>query len=220
MINISNNLLAVMVIVAIVSSVGSTAMMFALFQPQAQPQQITGMTQNTAQGQATVSLYAEANLQLLVSSVDFGNITIGSYKDTMNWTAAHPFVLENNGSIAINISTALSSIDRLWDNSYLCTGTWANCIQFNVSRNYSAMTNGTGGHVYIYNATPFRPFDNVSQSESLTAAAVVTNPANLVYNLTATVNLNRVNVNLNITVPTGEPSGSKSATIYFKASAG
>jgi len=216
--NISNNLLAIMVIFAMAISIAGT-MTIMSFMPAGQ-QPLTGMTQNIATGTATASLYAEANLQLLVSSVDFGNITIGSYKDTMNWTAAHPFVLENNGSIAINISTALSSIDRLWDNSYLCTGTWANCIQFNVSRNYSAMTNGTGGHVYIYNATPFRPFDNVSQSESLTAAAVVTNPANLVYNLTATVNLNRVNVNLNITVPTGEPSGSKSATIYFKAQAG
>ncbi|MFH0956900.1 MAG: hypothetical protein V1813_03485, partial [Candidatus Aenigmatarchaeota archaeon] len=83
-----------------------------------------------------------------------------------------------------------------------------NCFQYN------STPNATSGAVSY---TAWRNFDG--NAEAASAGALLTNPANLVYNLTgdSVGDARDVYVHLNITPPTGEIAGYKEGTVYFLA---
>lgn len=199
---VSNNLLAALVVVAMAVSLAGTMSMLSIIP--GQPSPITGMQTTPYQsGMANASLSSEVHIQLLVTLVNFGDIVKGASNDTADFDP-HPFVLRNNGSLVVNVSIGESTGATLWDQDDTCE----TCFQYNSS------ANGTAG-AFSYMA--WSSFEG--SAESADAASLETNPANLVYNLTnlATGNARDVNVHLNITPPSSELGGYKEGTIYFKA---
>ena len=158
--DISNNLLAVLVIIAVAVSISGTMTTMSLIGGSVP---ITGFAQTTATGTAQVELESVASIELVVNAVDFG--TIESTPDTTNDTtdfSPHPFVVKNNGSVVINISTAEDSGDALWinDNSnarmILCSGTnhggTANIDIFqSIGEGHVRFGNGLFKRIKIYN---------------------------------------------------------------------
>ena len=207
---LSNNVLAVLVIAAIATSVAGTVMMMSVLP--GRPVVMTGMAQQTATGTALVELESVASIELVVNIVDFG--TIESTPDTMNDTtdfSPHPFVVKNNGTVVINISIAEDSADALW----VADDTNEDYFQFNSTKNTS-----DSSAISWYDWTDFSLSNH---AENASAADIVTNPANLVYNLSATAEPQEeryATVHLKITVPDGEPGGQKSSNIFFLAAAG
>jgi len=205
---ISNNLLAALVMVAMVVSITGTMSMLSLLPDQLGT--ITGMQTTQRSGIANATLASEVHIQLLVPTVEFHTILKGQYNDTTDFDP-HPFVLRNNGSSVINVSIGESTSGgsgSLWAQDDTCES----CFQYN------STPNGSSGAVAYTVWTNF-----AGSAEAASAGALSTNPANLVYNLTPTdsgANERDVDVHLNITPPSGEGGGDKEATIYFLAAAG
>jgi hypothetical protein len=206
---ISDNMLAALVIVAMAVSIAGT--MNTLSMIQGRSGKITGMDTLQQTGTANASLSSETHILLVVSLVNFGSISKGQVNDTADFKP-HPFRLRNNGSTIINVSIGESTSGgqaELWTTGQdnICE----NCFMYNSTRN------GTTGAV---NYTAWRNFDG--NAEAASAGALLTNPANLVWNLTGdSLNDARdVYVHLNITPPTGELAGYKEGTVFFLAAAG
>jgi len=205
---ISNNILAALVLVAMVVSLAGTMSMMSVLP--GKPVSLTGMQTLQRTGIANVTLESEAHIQLLVDTVEFG--TIGSVVGTTNNTidfSPHPLVLENNGTVIVNVSIGESTgsgSGPLWDNDDSCEY----CFQFNSTRNGTA-----SGAVQYASWTNFE-----GNAEAASAGALSTDPANLVYNLTSVPgggDADKVTIHLNISVPASETGGVKEATIYFLA---
>jgi hypothetical protein len=202
---VSNNLLTALVVVAMAISIAGTMNTLSMLQGGSGP--ITGFQTLAQSGTANASLSSETHIQLIVSLVNFGTIAKGQVSNTIDFIP-HPFVLRNNGSTIINVSIGESyegyGMGPLWVDDNLSE----NCFMYNSTQN------GTSGAVAYTN---WRNFDG--NAESISAGALSTNPANLVYNLTGTSagNARDVTIHLNITPPTGELAGYKEATIYFLA---
>ncbi len=209
---VTNNLLAFLVIIAMVITITGTLSMLSLMPGVELP--ITGMAQGTAVGTANVTLAAEANIQLLVSIVDFGSITaVAGTEETTMYYSPHPFVLRNNGTVAINVSIAegnQTGDGLLWDRDD--NGTY---FEYNCTRNATTTT------AVAY--TDWTAFNDAHEAGSFSTEPLNLDPtpaANLVYNLSHEVNKNDVNVNINVTVPASEGSGQKKATVLFNAEVG
>ena len=205
---ISNNLLAVLVIVAMTVSVVGTMTMLSLAPP-LEPT-TTGMAPSlVATGTATADLTAEVAIQLLTNhqTVDFGVMTLSQSDDTQDGDP-YSFVIENNGSIACNISMGISG-DSLWGSVYNDGN-----FTFNASKNYSAMTDQVD---YLWLLAD--PTTTVSNQTASTCPPDC-DAKDFVYNLTEANTKDRVDVHLYVTVPPGEPSGAKTTLARFNASVG
>lgn len=206
---ISNNLLAALVIVAMAVSIAGTMSMISVLP--GQPITLTGMQTQERSGIANVTLASEVHIELLVPVVEFGSIasTPGTTNNTADFSP-HPFVLRNNGTLVANVSIGEANpgfgSGPLWDQDDTCES----CFQFN------STPNGTSGAVAYYDWTDFSVANG---AEADNAASLSTDPANLVWNLSTQSSGNQrdVTVHLNISVPTGESGGVKEATIFFYA---
>ncbi len=200
---LSNNALIALVVVAMAFSLAGTMTMISIIP--GGPSTLTGMDTLTQTGVANVTLATETAIILDVSVVDFGDIAgaVGTQNDTTNYSP-HPFVIQNNGTVTINISIAEQngSGGELWDEDNNCEY----CFQFNSTHNVSA-----SDAVAFYN---WKNFDTTNWAENNSAGDVYADDANLVYNLSVSA---YANVNLNISVPSSEGAGQKTATIFFKA---
>ena len=209
---VTNNLLAFLVIVAMVVTITGTLSMLSLMPGVELP--ITGMAQGTAFGTANVSLAAEANIQLMVPIVDFGSITaVPGTEETTMYYDPHPFVLRNNGTVAINISIAeanASGDSMLWDRDD--NGTY---FEYNCTRNAT-----TTSAVWY---SDWKAFDDAHEAGSFSVEPVNLDAApnaNLVQNLSHEITRNDINININVTVPANEGAGTKQATVLFNAEVG
>lgn len=209
---VSNNLLAALVVFAMAISITGTMSMLSIIP--GKPGPITGMQTTQQSGMANASLSSEVHITLPVQIVNFGTIAKGSYNDTTDFQP-HPFILRNNGSAVINVSigeaTLGSGSGPLWTYDDDCES----CFQYN------STPNGTSGAL---NYAAWRNFDTtgVSTAEAANAGSLSVTNANLVWNLTnsATEDARDLYVHLNITPPSSELGGYKEATIYFLAGQG
>jgi len=220
--DISNNLLAALVIVAMAISVAGTMSIVSLAP---QPYSMTGLAAVTQEsGSTNVSVSAEVIIVMDVDIVNFGtigaresNVTKGLVTAASPSTANHPLVVKNIGSIPCNISMGMNS-DLLWD---VLTGVGTGTsiyFQYNTTKNLSGTT-------YIWACCPSDPTDGLRNVLNFTTGYSNTDfnstQVNLVYNLSSTNPLqNFLNIELNITVPAGEPTGPKGTTLLFIAGAG
>lgn len=94
--NISNNILAGLLIVAIVVGIGG---MYAAVNIQTQTAAATGF----ATGVANVTIPAKVQISLPVNTIDFGNLEISATNDTSDMDPA-PFEIKNDGSVNVNIT--------------------------------------------------------------------------------------------------------------------
>jgi len=207
---VTNNLLAFLVIIAMVVTITGTLSMLSLMPGVQLP--ITGMAQGTAIGTATATLSAEANIKLLVSSIDFGSISTGEEKTTM-YLSPLPFVLNNNGSTKINVSIAEANQTGnglLWDLD-------DNATYFE----YNCTPNSTSTSALWY--ASWTPFNDSYEAGSFVTEAANLDPtprANLVYNLSNEGGKDQVNIHINVTGPDDETSGIKTASVLFNAELG
>jgi hypothetical protein len=210
MMNVSNNMLAALVIVAMAVSLAGTMSMLSVIP--GVPSAITGMQTTAQTGIANATLASEVHIQLIVPTVYFGTIAKSAYKDTTNFSIGpHPFVLRNNGSLVINVSIGESTgtgSGSFWVQDDTCE----TCFQYN------STPNGTSGALAYWTWTSFSGTAEASLASNLNA----TPQANLVWNLTnsATGNARDVDIHLNITPPASELGGYKEGTIYFLAAQG
>jgi hypothetical protein len=202
---VSNNMLAALVVFAMAATLGGTITIISNIP--GQPFPLTGFTSEYEQGIANATLATEANIILLVDLVEFGGIaaTPGVSNDTVDFSP-HPFVVQNNGTARLNVSVGESNSDTLWvqnDTSY--------CFQFNASTNGSTF-------VTQYMSTSWADFAGGAQVASASDLDSEASP-NLVWNLSTTGGYDRFNVNLRIVVPMSEEGGAKEATIFFEGTA-
>jgi len=209
---VTNNLLAFLVIIAMVVTITGTLSMLSLMPGLEVP--ITGMAQSTAYGLANVSLPAEANIQLTVALVNFGNIAaVPGTEETTMYLDPYPFELKNNGTATINVSIAEANATGeglLWDRDD--NGTY---FEYNCTKNESTSV-----------ATWYAPWTAFNDAHE--AGSFVTEPANLdaapnanlVWNLSSKDTEFAVKVHINVTVPTSEPYAVKQATVLFNAELG
>ena len=188
---ISNNLLAVLVIVAMAISVVGTTTMLSLVP--IRPLAATGY-QAADVGTAQASVTAECNIELLVDTVNFGDMATSENKYTWD-NSPPPFVLKNNGSVEVDVSVGVTGTN-LWHTTY-------NDGNFT----YNGTDNGTSSYISI--------------QTSLVNMINTTNGATfLVDNLSSATELDTINVELSVTVPQDELHGAKSASVKFNATIG
>jgi hypothetical protein len=206
---ISNNLLTALVVVAMAISIAGTMNTFSMLQGGSGP--ITGFQTLAQSGTANASLSSETHIQLIVSLVNFGSIAKGQQRNTTAFNP-HPFVLRNNGSTIINVSIG-EAVEG--------AGSGPLWVDDNISESsfrYNSTQNGTYGAVGTSGGyTNWRNFDG--NAEAASAGALSTTIANLAWNLTAVSagNARDVTIHLDITPPSGELAGYKEATVYFLA---
>jgi hypothetical protein len=202
---VSNNMLAALVFIAMAASITATMTIMSRF-PVTSP--ITGMAQSQGAGLANVTLSPEANIKLLIQVVNFGTIAAGESNNTLN-NDPPPFLLMNNGSTYINVSVAELDSAIFWDvRDNYCE----NCFQFNASGNGSTFydsANGTG---------VWKDFSPAQNAEVSGFAGLYTDPPNLVFNFSNLADEQYMEVDIRIEVPGQEPSGYKEGTVLFKAS--
>ena len=191
---VSNNMLAVLAVVAIAVSLAGTTTMVSLVPTE--PSAITGMAQTQETGTALAEVQPEASIILLVSTVDFKTISPASSNDTVD-LSPWPFVVENNGSVEVNISVGVIG-DNLWDSAW-------NDGNFT----YNGSKSNESDSTYVWIQSAWTSMINTSGGETL-----------LVYNLTEINCCDEVRNHLRIIVPGGESSGQKSCSVRFNASIG
>jgi hypothetical protein len=192
---ITNNLLAALIIVAMAISIAGTMTMLSVVPGQAPV--ITGMAQGQETGQALAEVAAEASIILLVDTVDFGSISPAGTDDTVDKNP-HPFVLNNNGSVDVNVSVGING-NNLWDTAWNDGN-----FTFNGSDNQSGTT-----YQWIQDS-----WANLLNGSGPVPTSI------LVYNLSSDADKDSINVELKIIVPPSEASGSKSCNVRFNASVG
>lgn len=185
---VSNNVLAGLVVLAMVISLAGTATTLSMLGqvPVVLTGGITGTTSGTVTSQATISLP--------ISSVSFGNMAVNENNDTTDYNP-YPFVVQNDGSVDVNVTINATA---LWNGTGATTT--SSYYQFNSSENETGSVFSTAADLVA--------FTNMT----IDGAAV-----KCVNRLKIDTGNDAANVNINVTVPSDEPAGAKSSTVTFTA---
>ena len=192
-----NNLLTLLVLVAIALSIGNIFINFDFFKP------FKVSTTGLATGTATANVAQTVSISLPIDTVAFNSISVNQTNDTIDYSPS-PFILQNDGTTTVNVTIGATD---LW------TGTGAQnpsqYYQFNTTRNE---TLAVPSEAYDFNCTAGvnGPFCNMATAGS---------PTKVVSRLNFTSSSDAVLVQINITVPTDESAGAKSSTVTFTGSA-
>jgi hypothetical protein len=214
---ITNNMLAVLVIVAMAISLTGTA---TLLSQVPGPFSLTGFGTTQTAGQANVTLEQEASIQLTTASVDFGDLGLQESNATSGLEGGAsqigPLVLRNIGTIEVNVSLCfyngtgdVATVYSLWEKQQAASY----YFQYNATK-----SNTTTAAVWYGGEDEADKLSNVPING--TTGWCSTNPANLIYNLSETPTQEYIDVQLNITAPDGEPAGAKGTILRFTASIG
>lgn len=185
---VSNIILAVLVVVAIVVSVAGISMNLMI--PRAPLETITGQITGTAQ----VQVAPQVLITLPVSTVDFGSIYVGNVTNTSDFTPS-PFLVQNDGSVDINITTNAS---QLWSGTG-ATGT-SIYYRFQSAENETGSVPSTSDLVTTWTNIP-----------------VTENPIKFATRLDYTNSTDTLKGHIYLDVPSDEPAGDKSSTVTFIA---
>ena len=141
--------------------------------------------------QWVINISAEVGIDMLVNDIYFGNLAVGESKNTESGFT--PFSVENNGTVFINVSVNASS---LWTSETSDSGYY----QFKADN----VTGEEGSFSWANSRTSWF-------NMPLTAFVVAISELNY------SDDNDSAEVDINITVPAGEDSGTKSSTIVFLA---
>ncbi len=201
---ISNKTLAVIVVAAIVVTLGSTALILRMGAPM-----ITGMVIEQA-GTATFNITSVTSIAIPENTIDFGagavdagvaSATIDSDGNTLNWTGTVPdgaFVIENDGNVDIDINVN-STVDA---DGFIGGTADVNSFMWKVDKT-------EGGEVSACVSSDIDAYTEV----------VTTGGALFCGNLSSIDAADLVAMDLQLVIPSDAVPGSKSATINFIASA-
>jgi len=196
MVKVSNEILAAMVVLILAISLTT---IFTSFEKMGLigPLTMTGF-QAYGAGTAQVTIQREINIIAKIATVNFGNHYQGDTNVTtalLNTGSPYPFVLENNGTVPVNVTTWATN---LWSTPAALNPSVY--YRFNGSQNESNSVTSVGNYSAWQNMGLTDPDNN--------------NVVNCLNN--SDIN-DAIFVNINITVPLGEPAASKSSTVSFKA---
>ncbi len=194
---VSNNVLALLVMVSIVLSIGSLYMNFGFFAvPSSDSSSITGQVAGTTS--ATVS--ASAAISLPVSTVGFGSVANNELKNTTQTFNPGPFLLQNDGTVDVNVTVYATN---LW----VGTGAQNPSTFFRVN----STVNETSA---VPAASDLLAITNMPNA-TIVGGGVA--PAGIATRLNYTDAKDAVNAHIFITVPNDESAGAKSSTVTFTA---
>ncbi|MBR9692167.1 hypothetical protein GOV06_05280 [Candidatus Woesearchaeota archaeon] len=186
---VSNKVLAVLVALAIIVSIGGTLMLLTKIKPT-----MTG----AATGVAKVDVTAVVAISLPTSTVDFGTIYQGATDNTTD-NSPGPLIIQNDGGVDVNVSIARDS-----NSSALFSGTGGgdNTVSFRFK---------------IDNSTESNSFNYAASTTTWTNVPGVAGINNMLNELKYNDATDTAEVDLLIDVPNDEPIGSKNETLVFTA---
>lgn len=185
----SNNILALLVIVALAFSLAGT--FFTINKLYGTTGGISGLIT----GVANVTVSTSTSISMLVGDISFGNLTLNA-QNTTDTNNPPPFVVKNDGSVFVNVTISATNIFQV-----PVANNPGNYYWFRSAENETGSVINTSADLQV----AYKQMPN-SSAPSL----VVTN---FNYNDTN----DTVRVHINITVPSDEPAGSKSSTVTFTA---
>ena len=188
---ISNKTLTVLVILAIIVSIGGTMTLLTKIRP--------GGATGAATGLAKVSIVGLVAISLPVNTVDFGATVQGSSKNTTLNSPA-PLTVQNDGGVLVNVSIA-RDISSGWMFNGTGGGDNTNTFRFKID------TNG---------AEP-NSFDYAASTIGWTNVPGTTPIDDIIAKLNYSDSNDLAEVDLLINVPIDEPLGQKNETLVFVA---
>jgi hypothetical protein len=187
MTEISNEVLAVLVIAAMAISLAGTLSTLSYLGAETP---ITGLYS----GITNVTVERLTAIEVLVALVDFHEMVQEATNDTSDYSP-HPFVLKNNGTTFVNIT--------VWSEDL-----WA--AKPNPDKYYmvnASDDNATNTALSTLQSGWVTPWINMDDDDPITP--------NLATCVNNSPNANTINVHINITVPTQASSGTHTATVTF-----
>jgi len=188
MADISNEVLAILVIAAMAISLAGTLSTLSYLGAETP---ITGLYS----GITNVTVVRLAAIDILVALVEFGDMAQDSTNETSDYSP-HPFVIQNNGTVFVNMSIyaeLLWPAAKPFNNSY---------YRYNSSDDNATNT-----------AQSVLQLGWVSGWQNMTASA--TPLPNLATCINNSPDANTINVHINITVPTQASAGTHTSTVTF-----
>src|SRR3989344_2596418 len=159
----------------------------------------------TPPGTVSASVQATVDIFLKNATVNFGAVQVGaSYDTSVNYSNASQFLLRNDGSVKVNVT-----ITTTWLWTSVCV---ASHFRFNV-------TNASGNTSVPSNCNNYNQstWYNIPNSDDLECSPLIF-PSGAVCNLNFSDGNDYARIDIQVTVPTGESAGSKTATVTFTAS--
>jgi len=140
----------------------------------------------------TIFIDSQVVLTLINDTTNFGTMLPNDKNDTTD-DSPNPLLLENDGNCYVNVN--LSSSGLLWE----------------------SLPGQGPSNYYLYKVDRFNEWDsfNYGQSQTSWAQAPITNFTSVVSQLNYAAGNNRSEIDINVTVPGDEPSGSKSSLLSF-----
>ncbi len=188
MADISNEVLAILVIAAMAISLAGTMSTLSYLGAETP---ITGFYS----GITNVTVVRLAAIDILVALVDFHNMVQDASNETSNYSP-HPFVIQNNGTTFVNIS--IYSED-LWPSAKPNPTMW---YRYNASDDNA--TNTAQSTIQLGWVSPWTDMPASAPSNPNLATCINNSP-----------NANTINVHINVTVPTLASAGTHTATVTF-----
>ena len=186
---LSTNALALLLVIAILVSVGGTLVSLSRLHAQS----LEAITGGATTGTMTASVSNVTAISLQTATVAFGTVSLGTAYDTTGGSPA-PFNVQNDGSVNVNVTINASAI-------------------------FSGLTTNDSSYRFKcrLNEGPNCPTGSPSTFTDLPTANDTLLNRTAVYDLPfANTNDSRF-VDIQINVPSDEPGGSKSSTVTFTA---
>ena len=188
MADISNEVLAILVIAAMAISLAGTMSTLSYLGAESP---ITGFYS----GITNVTVTRLAAIDILVALVDFGNMAQSATDSTEDYVP-HPFVINNNGTVFVNISMWS---ELLWPSAMAYNNTF---YVFNASVNSTDNSLSTVQSGWLQDT-----FANVSDADQ--------GVDNVGTCINSSKDADAINVHINVTVPLGADAGSHTVTVTF-----
>ncbi len=195
-VEVSNKLLVTIVLLSLAVAFLGVWIILGKNQP-------TGLVSNPT-GTVSANVQSTTDIFLKNSTVNFGNVGIGSTFDTsVNYSNASQFLLRNDGSVLVNVTITATALFNA------TSGNNSN-YRFNVTNATNNNSLGTGNYSRLCGATNGSTWFTMPLSSSQPALC----------NLNFTDSNDFARIDIQITVPTGQAAGALTSTVTFTASQG
>ncbi|MFH1285997.1 MAG: hypothetical protein ABIH99_05445 [Candidatus Micrarchaeota archaeon] len=183
-------ILAMALLVVLVSVLGFYVI---LMQPS---EGITGALSTTGTGTATATVLSEASISVTDNDIAFGDVSVGASYDSNTTGTPNWFVVENDGSVAINVTI---NATKPFTSATTCTSLPCANYQYRM--------------ILGEFCSPSEPWVNNTYENQMPAT-----PTQFIAHLASANTNDSFKIFINLTIPSDEPSGSKSSSVQFTAS--
>lgn len=199
----SENALAFTVVVALIVCVASTWIAISAVNER---YSFIGLVSNPT-GTVSALVGATSDISLVYSTVDFGSVNVNTAYTNYNISSpTNGFMVQNDGSISVNVTIQVTN--PFSANATSLPGTW---YRFNATDNESGSLSKANCDCSL--GSPNRTINAwhyANYTGSAGCAFCGLNNSNT---------MDTANVSIMVEIPSGEPTGAKSSTVTFTASA-